>query len=81
LFSASSHRKPLLDHLISSIWVKWKMITCYEGYVWLILVMPCPLGTVAGPKFGRFQLEPIHNQSRLFAASTHRKPLPDHFIS
>jgi hypothetical protein len=31
------------------------MFSCYEGSVWLILDMPCPLGTVAGQKFVGFQ--------------------------
>jgi hypothetical protein len=26
------------------------MLPCYEGTAWLILDMPCPLGTVAGQK-------------------------------
>jgi hypothetical protein len=33
----------LLDHFISSIGVQWVMLPSYEGSVWLILDMSCPL--------------------------------------
>jgi hypothetical protein len=53
--SPSTPRKPLLGHFISSIWVQWVILPCYEGCVWLMLDMPCPLGTAAaGQKFGRY---------------------------
>jgi hypothetical protein len=56
-----------LVHFISSIWVQWVMLPCYECSVRLILDMPCPLGTVIGigQKFGRFQQEPSQNQGSL----------------
>jgi hypothetical protein len=62
LFETSTLRKPLLDHFISSIWVQWVMVLCYEG---LILDMLCSIGTVACQKFGRFQPEPSQNQGCL----------------
>jgi hypothetical protein len=43
----STPRKPLLDHFISSIWVQWVMLPCYEGPMGLILDMSCPLGNVS----------------------------------
>ena len=76
LFAASTHRKPPLEHynFISSISVQWVMLPCYEGYVWLILDMPCSLGIVAGQRFGRFQPEPSQNQDCLQPAQTTAGP-------
>jgi hypothetical protein len=50
------------------------MLPCYEGYVWLILDMPCSLGIVAGQRFGRFQPEPSQNQDCLQPAQTTAGP-------
>jgi hypothetical protein len=70
-FAPSTPRKPLLDHFISSIWLQWVVfLPCYVGSVRLILDMPCPLGNVAGQKFGRFWPEPIaKTKPRFFAPS------------
>jgi hypothetical protein len=60
LFAASTPRKPLLDQFISSYGSndEWfYMLLCYKVSVWVILDMSCPVGTVAGKKFGRFQPE------------------------
>jgi hypothetical protein len=56
----------LPNHFISSIWVQWVMLQCWEGCVCLISDMPCLCdGTAAGKKFGRFHPEPSQNQGWL----------------
>jgi uncharacterized protein YceK len=65
LFAVSTPSMALLNHFISSAWVHWVMLQCWEGSVWLILDMPCALVTTAGQKFGRIQKDPSRNQDCL----------------
>ena len=66
LFAAIRPSMAMLNHFISSTWVQWVMLQCWEGSVWLILDMPCLIGTAACQKFGRFvQAKPSQNQACL----------------
>ena len=56
----------LLNHSISSIWVRWVMLQCHEGSLWLILDMSCPCGIAVGPKVWRIPAIIAKSKPRLF---------------
>jgi uncharacterized protein YqcC (DUF446 family) len=53
-------KKTLLDHFISSIWLQWVILPCYESSVGLILDMPAKTKVLCTQHTNQTTVGPFH---------------------